>query len=97
MNTGQGAASGLNALTFDKVGNVYLSDSFLGVIWKTGPNGGTPTMFVDSQTLSPQAATGVILVPSFGANRVVFNNKYTDVRRQHCLPFDRRGARDRQP
>ena len=36
MNTGQGAASGLNALTFDKVGNVYLSDSFLGDIWKTG-------------------------------------------------------------
>ena len=79
MNTGQGSNSGLNALTFDKAGNVYVSDSFLGVIWKTGPNGGTPSMFVDSQTLSPQAATGVILVPPFGANGVEFNNEYTEM------------------
>jgi sugar lactone lactonase YvrE len=77
MDTGQGASSGLNALTFDKAGNVYVSDSFLGVIWKTGPNGGPPSVFVDSQTLSPQAATGVILVPPFGANGVEFNNEYT--------------------
>jgi sugar lactone lactonase YvrE len=27
MNTGQGSNSGLNALTFDKAGNVYVSDS----------------------------------------------------------------------
>src|ERR1700694_5198221 len=33
------ANSGLNALTFDKAGNVYVSDSFNGVIWKTGPGG----------------------------------------------------------
>ena len=52
---------------------------FLGVIWKTGPNGGTPSIFVDSQTLSPQAAKGVILVPPFGANGVEFNNEYTEM------------------
>jgi sugar lactone lactonase YvrE len=77
MDTGQGSSSGLNALTFDKAGNVYVSDSFLGVIWETGPNGGPASVFVDSQTLSPEAATGVILVPPFGANGVEFNNKYT--------------------
>ena len=77
MNTGLGGASGLNALTFDKAGNVYVSDSFQGVIWKTGPTGGAPTAFVDSQTLSPQAATGVILVPPFGANGVEFNKQFT--------------------
>jgi sugar lactone lactonase YvrE len=77
MNTGLGSGSGLNALTFDKAGNVYVSDSFQGVIWKTGPGGGAPLVFVDSQTLSPQAAPGVILVPPFGANGVVFNKKYT--------------------
>jgi sugar lactone lactonase YvrE len=77
MNTGLSGASGLNALTFDKAGNVYVSDSFQGVIWKTGPRGGTPSIFVDSQTLSPQAASGVILVPPFGANGVEFDNKYT--------------------
>jgi sugar lactone lactonase YvrE len=79
MNTGLGPASGLNALTFDKTGNVYVSDSFQGVIWKTGPDGGAPTKFVDSQTLSPQAASGVILVPPFGANGVEFNNEYTEM------------------
>jgi hypothetical protein len=79
VNTGQGSNSGLNALTFDKAGNVYVSDSFLGVIWKTGPNGGSPSTFVDSPTLSPQAATGVILVPPFGANGVEFNNEFTEM------------------
>jgi len=33
------ASTGLNALTFDKAGNVYVSDSFNGVVWKTGPSG----------------------------------------------------------
>ena len=79
LQTPFGPAFGLNALTFDKAGNVYVSDSFQGIIWKTGPSGGTPSMFVDSQTLSPQAANGVILVPPFGANGVVFNNEYTEM------------------
>src|SRR5215472_19338820 len=35
--------SGLNALTFDHAGNVYVSDSFQGIIWKTGPSGGAGT------------------------------------------------------
>jgi sugar lactone lactonase YvrE len=77
MDTGLGGNSGLNALTFDKAGNVYVSDSFQGVIWKTGPTGGAPKVFVDSQTLSPQAANGVILVPPFGANGVEFDHKFT--------------------
>ena len=78
MNTGLGGASGLNALTFDKAGNAYVSDSFQGVIWTTGPKGGAATKFVDfSQTLSPEAAPGVTLIPPFGANGVVFNNEYT--------------------
>ncbi len=79
MNTGLGSASGLNALTFDKAGNVYVSDSFQGVIWMTGPTGGTPSKFVDLQTLSPEAASGTILVPPFGANGVEFNNEYTEM------------------
>ena len=35
-----GPTSGLNALTFDSAGNVYISDSFQGIIWRTGPAGG---------------------------------------------------------
>jgi sugar lactone lactonase YvrE len=79
MDTGLGSASGLNALTFDRAGNVYVSDSFQGVIWMTGPTGGPPMKFVSSQTLSPEAASGVILVPPFGANGVEFNNEYSEM------------------
>ena len=64
------AGSGLNALTFDKQGNVYVSDSFNGVIWKTGPLGGVPTAWSSDPLLSP----GTGLTPPFGANGVEFNN-----------------------
>jgi sugar lactone lactonase YvrE len=77
MNTGQGSNSGLNALTFDKAGNVYVSDSYLGIIWKTGTAGGTPTAFVTSDTLLPDAYDNQTLIPPFGANGVEFNNEYT--------------------
>jgi sugar lactone lactonase YvrE len=64
------SGSGLNALTFDKMGNAYISDSFNGVIWKTGPNGGTPTVWAMDPLLGP----GTGLTPPFGANGVEFNN-----------------------
>jgi sugar lactone lactonase YvrE len=67
------ANSGLNALTFDKLGNAYISDSFNGVIWKVGPNGGLPTMWSNSPLLSPGAG----LTPPFGANGVEFSNDGT--------------------
>jgi len=60
-------ASGLNALTFDAQGNVYISDSFLGIIWKTGPGGGKADPWVEDDTLKPQG------VPPFGANGLAFN------------------------
>ena len=47
------------------------------VIWKTGPNGGTPMPFVTSDTLLPDAFDMLTLVPPFGANGVEFNNEYT--------------------
>jgi len=64
------ANSGLNALTFDKLGNAYISDSFNGVIWKVGPNGGAPTVWSNSPLLGP----GTGLTPPFGANGVEFSN-----------------------
>jgi sugar lactone lactonase YvrE len=69
------AGAGLNALTFDRLGNVYVSDSFNGIIWKTGPNGGTPTIWSNSLLLGP----GTGLTPPFGANGVEFNNAGTVV------------------
>ena len=67
------AGSGLNALTFDKVGNVYISDSFNGTIWKTGTHGGAFTAWVSDPLLGP----GSGLTPPFGANGVALNNAGT--------------------
>ena len=62
---------GLNDLTFDRAGNVYVSDSFQGVVWKTGPTGGTGKLWVDDALLRTAG------VPPFGANGLRFNNAET--------------------
>lgn len=66
-----GPLSGINALTFDALGNVYISDSFQGVIWQTGPSGGLATQWVADPLLT---TTGK---PPFGANGLAFNNEGT--------------------
>jgi sugar lactone lactonase YvrE len=63
-----GVGGGLNALTFDKAGNVYVSASFQGIIWKTTSAGGVATPWVTSDLLKPNG------VPPFGANGLAFNN-----------------------
>jgi sugar lactone lactonase YvrE len=63
-------SSGLNALTFDKQGNAYISDSFNGVIWKAGLSGGTMSAWSSDPLLSP----GTGLTPPFGANGIEFTN-----------------------
>jgi sugar lactone lactonase YvrE len=67
-NAANPVAPGLNALCFDKAGNVYVSDSFQGVIWKVGPSGGIPSIWATDKLLT---TTGV---PPFGANGIEFNN-----------------------
>ncbi|HTO96943.1 MAG TPA: NHL repeat-containing protein [Myxococcales bacterium] len=62
-----GASAGPNALTFDRAGNVYVSDSFQGVIWKIGPTGGAVTSWAASPLLTTSG------VPPFGANGIAFN------------------------
>jgi sugar lactone lactonase YvrE len=66
-------SAGLNCLTFDRQGNVYISDSFQGIIWKTGPNGApVATAWVtDPATLTTPG------IPPFGANGVGFNKHET--------------------
>jgi hypothetical protein len=66
------ANSGLNALTFDRSGNAYVSDSFNGVIWKV-THSGTVTTWSSGPLLAP----GTGLTPPFGANGVEFNNEHT--------------------
>ena len=65
--------AGLNALNFDSAGNVYVSDSFQGIIWRTGPRGGAGVAWVTDATLS---TTGV---PPFGANGLQFNSDETSL------------------
>jgi sugar lactone lactonase YvrE len=64
-------SSGLNGLTFDSAGNAYVSDSFQGIIWKTGANGGAGTAWVTDPLLT---TTGI---PPFGANGLEFNHAQT--------------------
>ena len=66
-------AAGLNALAFDRAGNVYISDSFQGIIWRTGPAGGAATAWVTSPLL---ATSGT---PPFGANGLDFNSVETSL------------------
>jgi sugar lactone lactonase YvrE len=63
--------AGLNDITFDRAGNVYVSDSFQGVVWKTGQSGGVANVWVDDELLRTRG------VPPFGANGLRFNNEET--------------------
>jgi sugar lactone lactonase YvrE len=64
---GEAATHGLNALTFDRAGNIYVSDSFAGVVWRTGPAGGPAAPWASDPLLT---TTGT---PPFGANGMAFN------------------------
>jgi sugar lactone lactonase YvrE len=66
-----GNGAGLNALTFDSSGNVYISDSFNGTIWRTGKLGGVATAWLTDALLT---TTGK---PPFGANGLAFNRAGT--------------------
>ena len=69
--TQSGLSVGLNALTFDKSGNVYISDSFQGIIWRTGKSGGVATPWLSDPLLTTSGK------PPFGANGLAFNRDGT--------------------
>jgi len=66
---GSGTVPGVNALTFDRAGNVYVSDSFQGIIWTAPPGcGGCQfTQWVNNPAL---LGPGTGLTPPFGANGI---------------------------
>ncbi len=63
--------SGLNDITFDGAGDVFVSDSFQGIVWTTGQNGGVASAWVDSALLRTSG------VPPFGANGLRFDRAET--------------------
>ena len=65
------SGAGPNALTFDSLGNVYVSDSFLATIWRIPAAGGVPAAWVSDPLLGTKG------VPPFGANGIAFNNAHT--------------------
>jgi DNA-binding beta-propeller fold protein YncE len=67
-----GKNPGLDGMTFDDVGNLYVTDAHEGIIWKAGPGGGEATAWVKSPLLRPTRPP-----PSIGANGLAFNNKQT--------------------
>lgn len=60
-----------NGMTFDQHGNIYLTDSFQGTVWKTGPTGGVPTAWVKSDLLISHGT------PILGANGLTFDRNET--------------------
>jgi sugar lactone lactonase YvrE len=67
-----GEDPGLDGLTFDASGNVYVTDAHQGLIWKVGKDGGAGTVWVKSPLLKPTR-----LPPPIGANGLAFNRKQT--------------------
>ena len=48
-----GEKPGLDGLTFDDVGNLYVTDAHEGMIWKVGSDGGAGNVWVKSPLLKP--------------------------------------------
>jgi len=82
--------AGLNGMAADFDGNLFASDSFLGVVWRVGASGGTPTVWLDLH------APGSLQLP--GPNGVRFDkhklNLYVAVSNQgtiYRIPVDQNG------
>jgi sugar lactone lactonase YvrE len=70
---------GLNGITFDKAGNVYVSDSFQGTIWRFSPQAsgkacGEATAWVTDPLLLPNNGNPPESEPPFGANGIEFDS-----------------------
>jgi sugar lactone lactonase YvrE len=70
--TVSGEDPGLDGLTFDADGNVYVTAAHDGVIWRVGKDGGAATAWAASPLLEPRRSP-----PLIGANGLAFNNAHT--------------------
>jgi len=66
-----GENSGPNVMTFDAIGNVYVSDSFQGVIWRIPPSGGVAQQWIQHSLLTTSG------FPPFAANGIDFNSNFS--------------------
>jgi sugar lactone lactonase YvrE len=74
--TGPGPGAGLNAMTFDHSGNIYVSGSFTGTIYTNSSSssicGPAKTWYTNTDLLGPSNG-----IPPFGANGIEFNKAGT--------------------
>ena len=73
---GSTSGPGINALTFDKAGNVYVSDSFQGIIW-TAPASCHGCQMSQWSNFPSLLGPGAGLTPPFGANGIEFSNDFS--------------------
>jgi hypothetical protein len=73
------AGATLNAITTDASGNIYVSDSTNGIIWRTPSTGGVATNWFQDPLLSPSTGGQPELTPNFGANGLAFTADGTRV------------------
>lgn len=66
-----------NDMAFDKCGELYVTDSFLGLIWKIDRHG-HPQVWFEDPLLQGNPAAPVPIIHSFGANGIAF-----DASREH--------------
>ena len=82
---------GLDGLTFDGDGNVYVTDAHQGIIWRVGKDGGAATVWVTSPLLKPTRPP-----PAIGANGLCVQQRADGaVRRQHRARHDRQDTGER--
>lgn len=70
--TVKGKNAGLDGLTIDAAGSVYVTDAHEGIIWKVGKKGGEGVEWVKSPLLKPTRPP-----PGIGANGLAFNTRQT--------------------
>jgi len=66
-----GENAGPNVMTFDAIGNVYISDSFQGTIWRIPSSGGVAQSWINHPFLTTSG------FPPFAANGIDFNNDFS--------------------
>jgi sugar lactone lactonase YvrE len=70
-------ASGLNALAFDKRGDLFVSDSFMAAIYRVGPDGSVDVWLTDPllQGITPTTCSTPFPGGPRGANGIAFDSK----------------------
>src|SRR3989441_11180142 len=86
-----------NAIAQDRHRNLYVSDSFLGAIFKVGPDGSSNTVWIQDPRLMPQPGGA----PPFGANGLTFDRNQgflyvatTSDSKIYRIPVDKDGSAD---